>query len=169
MNRIIASMRYGFLIALVLFALAPSQAWAERTITGTVKLMDLTGSPAKDVMVAAYDEDDFFGGSNDFLGAVRTDAQGRYTIKYGGGPWDTRVVGSTSYRPDIFLVVYVVESWGPMANMRLGEAAGRPYDANASRLNPNRATVFAVKKTTTKENWRTFQYSASVYRIPCMH
>ncbi len=147
-------MRYGMLIAAVLLALAPVDAWAKRTITGTVTLMDEANSPAVDVMVAAYDEDDVTGGSHELLGVARTDAQGRYTINYGGGPYDTRVPGSTSFRPDIFLAVYVVESWGPMKNMRLGAAAGRPYDADASRLDPDRVRVFMVKKTTTKENWK---------------
>ena len=91
-------MRYGMLIAAVLLALAPVDAWAKRTITGTVTLMDEANSPAVDVMVAAYDEDDVTGGSHELLGVARTDAQGRYTINYGGGPYDTRVPGSTSFR-----------------------------------------------------------------------
>jgi 5-hydroxyisourate hydrolase-like protein (transthyretin family) len=100
--------RYGVILLIVLLALAPSQAWAKRTITGTIFMPD--GTPAKNLGVIAWDEDDWTAGNHDPMAKAVTDSQGRYTMHYRGGPWDTKVPGSTSFRPDIFLLIFAPEA-----------------------------------------------------------
>ena len=107
----------------VLLLVAAPNCFAKRTIDGHIYMPD--GTPAKGVGVVAWDEDDMFSGKNDYMGKAITDARGYYKINYKGGPWDTKVPGSTSFRPDIFLSIYAIQ-----------------------------AGTLPVKKTTTKKNWK---------------
>jgi hypothetical protein len=111
-------------IATVLLLVAAPNGFAKRTISGHISRPD--GTPAQGVGVIAWDEDDALtlGGKNDYMCSAITDARGYYKMQYGGGPWDTKVPGSTSFRPDIFLTIHAVQ-----------------------------AGTLPVKKTVVKKNW----------------
>ena len=84
------------------------------------------GTPAKGVGVIAWDSDGFGGGKDDFMCRTHTDTNGNYRMTYYKKvPWDTKVPGSTSFRPDIYLTIHALE-----------------------------VGTLPVKKTGVKENWR---------------
>ena len=122
MNQSNTFIKYGLISLALTLCLCSNPAWAKRTITGRITMPD--GTPAKNLGVVAWDSDGIGGGGHDPMGKAVTNSQGQYTIKYGGGPWDTKVAGSTSFRPDIFLTIHAVQ-----------------------------AGVHPVKQTGVKENW----------------
>lgn len=95
------------IVATLALALVPfSCAFAERMIVGTVTTM--SGQPAAGFLVRAFDQDGATEGDDDRMGQdAITDASGRYSIgPYDDKHWDTKVAGSNSWRPDIFVRVY---------------------------------------------------------------
>ena len=71
-------------------------------------ITDWNGAPVAGALVRAYDHDDLVVGLNeahDFMGESRTNASGRFEMLYEHKDWDTKVPGSTSWRPDIFVEV----------------------------------------------------------------
>ncbi len=79
---------------------------ANRIISG--ELRDQKGRPLVGAQVSAWDSDtDFPGDNDDFMGDTISGANGCFQITYKGGEWDTRLPGSTSFRPDIYLKVKI--------------------------------------------------------------
>ena len=160
MKRITASMRYGLLAAVVLMILAAPEAWAKRTITGKITMPD--GTPAKDMLVIAWDEDDCtqiqdpMGIADpigdDALGHAVTDSAGNYTINYPGNDngrkWDVDTLVSESWRPDIFLAVYVLQSSQSTQQSKMSSQYSALVGADGEWLR-----VYLVKQTGTKSNW----------------
>jgi len=111
--------------AAVLLSVAAPNSLAKRYIYGYITMPD--GTPAKGVGVIAWDQDNALlgGGKNDHMVSGITDGRGYYRMQYKGKPWDTKVPGSTSFRPDIFLTVHAVQ-----------------------------AGLLPVKRTTVKTNWK---------------
>ncbi len=105
----IKSQKFLLTLGVMSFLLiAVSNSWAERTIYGRIRLADDT--PAKGVAVIAWDSDGFGGGKDDFMCNTITDSSGHYRMTYyKDSPWDTRVPGSTSFRPDIYLTIHTTE------------------------------------------------------------
>lgn len=68
------------------------------------------GTPAKGVGVIAWDSDTaIVGGKDDFMCRTHTDSSGNYKMTYyKSSPWDTKVPGSTSFRPDIYLTIHAL-------------------------------------------------------------
>lgn len=161
MARINASTKSGILAVLVLIILAPPEAWAKRTITGRITMPD--GGPAKDMLVIAWDEDDCStiqdpAGiadpiGDDKLGHAVTDSQGYYTITYPGNDngrkWDVDILVNESWRPDIFLAVYVLQSSQSTQQSKMSSQYSVVVGATGEQLR-----VFLVKKTVTEDNWR---------------
>jgi hypothetical protein len=101
-----------------------SGSWAKRTIYGQIKMPD--GTPAIGVAVIAWDSDGFAGGKDDVMCHTKTDSRGYYRMTYyKSSPWDTKVPGLTSFRPDIYLTIH---------SLKVG--------------------VLPVKKTGVNTNWR---------------
>lgn len=76
-----------------------------RKIKGTVK-DKITNEPIIGAKVKAYDSDV---GSDDFMGEDTTDTNGRFEINYRGGHWDSGIHKVTTWRPDIYIKVYIKE------------------------------------------------------------
>ena len=105
---LIVSCKYLLALSFIMFFLVPNQAWCKRTIYGHITMPD--GTPAKSVGVIAWDSDGFGGGKDDFMCKTHTDSSGNYRMTYyKSSPWDTKVPGSTSFRPDIYLTIYALE------------------------------------------------------------
>jgi hypothetical protein len=73
-------------------------------ITSTVD-----GSTVEDALVEAWDSDI---GGDDFMGCDVTSNDGRYSICYAGGHWDPAPHRVTTWRPDIYVRVYLKNSVG---------------------------------------------------------
>lgn len=69
------------------------------------QLVHKKGTPARNLTVRAMDQDDL--NKNDFMGETKTDTNGRYSIRYRGGHWDTAPHWVTTWRPDIYVVAFV--------------------------------------------------------------
>ena len=69
------------------------------------RLVHKNGTPARNFTVRAMDQDDF--NKNDFMGETKTDADGRYRIRYRGGHWDDAPHWITTWRPDIYVVAFI--------------------------------------------------------------
>jgi hypothetical protein len=68
------------------------------------------GKPAQGVGVIAWDSDGFGGGKDDPMCKTKTDARGEYRMTYyRNKPWDTKVPGLLSFRPDIYLTIHALE------------------------------------------------------------
>jgi hypothetical protein len=95
-------------IALVTFFVVTSYGspvWAKHTVLGKITFTD--GRPATGILVVAMDSD--LGGDinkDDKMGQAITNAQGYYNINFEGKSWDTKVPGSTAWRPDIYINVF---------------------------------------------------------------
>lgn len=108
----------------MMFLVSPTVALAKRTISGKITMPD--GTPAKNVAVIAWDSDGFLGGKDDMMCWTKTDSNGNYRMSYyKSSPWDTKVPGSTSFRPDIYLTIHSLDVGVP-----------------------------PVKKTEVRSNWR---------------
>ena len=90
----------GLILFLLIATLGANSVWAKHIVKGTITSM--AGQPATGYLVKAWDVDT---GDDDLMGQAYTDSKGQYNIKY-GDKWDTRVAGSTSFRPDIRVIVY---------------------------------------------------------------
>jgi endonuclease/exonuclease/phosphatase family metal-dependent hydrolase len=97
-------------------------------------IRDTDGRPIDGAWVKAFDQDDLIPGlddEHDYLNQARTNASGRFEMLYEGKDWDTRVPGSTSWRPDIFLEVYhSVRGRQIKVNKRSGVAYDQRHDSN---------------------------------------
>ncbi len=95
-------------IALATFFLVASYGspvWAKHTILGKITFSD--GKPAGGVLVVAKDSDGMGDlDKDDKMGQATTNPQGYYKIDFTPKSWDTKVPGSVSWRPDIFIVVF---------------------------------------------------------------
>jgi len=100
------------LIVIFIALLNPSVLGAERTIRGTITHPCLNKG-LSGVLVKAFDSDR--GTKDDFMGQAYTNSGGRYTIRYKGGHWDTAPHNVTTWRPDIYITVYmkVNGKWKP--------------------------------------------------------
>jgi sphingomyelin phosphodiesterase len=70
---------------------------------------DTNGAMVSGALVRAFDHDRLIPGmdsGHDFMNEVRTESNGNFMMLYEGKDWDTRIPGSTSWRPDIFVEVH---------------------------------------------------------------
>lgn len=96
-------------VVLCATAVVSSEAFAKRTISGTVTLSD--GRPAVGYRVKAWDDDT--GSDDDELGRDTTNASGRYKIRYEDKGWDGPATDvTTSWRPDVYVTVEKKKSGG---------------------------------------------------------
>ncbi|MBN2569005.1 MAG: hypothetical protein JXB42_06200 [Deltaproteobacteria bacterium] len=108
------------------------------TISG--KIRDTRGRPVAGAPVKAYDYDGGTGGNGDFMAQAITDSNGCYSMSYKLKHWDRKVTGSTTWRPDIYVVAY-------RNNAELGKS-GTYTDWNM--LKPLTANITVPAATTGK-------------------
>lgn len=91
------------------------------TVKGTIK--DSTAGPVVGALIRAWDSDSGLDGLDDFMGESYTDANGAYVISYDrtAGKWDTKIVGSNSYRPDIYVTVLIRNNLGQYSKVWTSE------------------------------------------------
>ena len=116
MERIISKNRFALkkdfapilgivLVTFFVVASYSSPVWAKHHVLGKITFSD--HKPASGVLVVAKDSDGMGDlDKDDKMGQAITDAQGHYNIDFTGKSWDTKIPGSDSWRPDIFIVVF---------------------------------------------------------------
>lgn len=95
-----------------------------RTVKGTITDAS-TGNPISGALVYAWDSDSTSG--DDFMGCGCTNNNGQYAIQYASGHWDPAPHSWTYWRPDIYIVVYIMTQGGWVKVGKSGVRDNRPH------------------------------------------
>jgi len=138
------SRKYVLALSFVIFVLAPNLTWAKRTISGTIKYAD--GRFASGLLVKAYDSDD---GKDDFMGQATTNSKGWYKMRpYKAKHWDPAPHNITTWRPDIYVIVYakVKNKWVQVKKSKTYKNRKHKYDTKFDLIVPGIGGVIKDKR-----------------------
>ncbi len=100
-----------------------------RTVLG--KITDAsTGKPIRGALVHVWDSDSTSG--DDFMGSGYTDNNGQYAIQYASGHWDPAPHSITTWRPDIYIEVYMMTQGGWVKSGKSKVHDNRPHRHNTT-------------------------------------
>lgn len=132
-----------------------TSAHALRTVKGVVK--DIAGKPVAGLKVKVLDSDGL--NNDDYMGSGTTDKNGRYSVRYRPGKWDSSAGhGHTVWRPDIYIRVYAPGPGG------LGEVyKSKPKKDHRVRYDLTRNAV--VGTMNPRERYTKFDVRQHGYRF----